>query len=198
MTYDNYIQTHKLLKLQIPLSEGKCKVDELLFITIHQNSELLMKVLHEYLDCIDEYILSCNDLMIIKTLDKIIELMNSLNSVLLLSFQVEKRCFDELRKNVYPASAIESEQFKCFFHRISYSKNSTWVKLYTYLKNNSKMKIKIIEKISLLKNSVELWRSNHLDIAYHFLRNEYGSQSEGVVFLKERNGIEIFSKLKKI
>jgi tryptophan 2,3-dioxygenase len=199
MKYDDYIKFNELLALQEGVLEIAGK-DEVIFIVVHQVSELLLKVLHAEFDGLEQTD-SPDAAEVAVSFGKANEILTSLIGQLRLCRYVSPDAFFAIREKVYPASAYESLQFKRLLQRVLSDENGVppllWQRISGTLKSISSdlERQHLLKTLGSFKELMEQWQQEHIELTHHFLGNGVGAQSNGVQFLKERGKVKIFPEL---
>lgn len=111
MDYSSYLRLEELLSLQDPISEGPDH-DELLFITIHQVSELwLQQVLHE-LKLLQLAMENSHAPIVARTLKRILTILKTLVAQIGILETMTPTSFASFRKMLQQASSFHSMQFR--------------------------------------------------------------------------------------
>lgn len=111
VNYSSYLHLDELLSLQKSVSEGP-EHDELLFITIHQVSELwLQQVLHE-LKLLQLAMENCHSPIVARTLKRVLTILKTLVAQIDILETMTPTSFASFRKMLQQASNFQSMQFR--------------------------------------------------------------------------------------
>ena len=111
VAYSSYLRLDELLSLQDPVSEGP-EHDELLFITIHQVSELwLQQVLHE-LKLLQLAMENSHAPIVARTLKRVLTILKTLVAQIGILETMTPTSFASFRKMLQQASSFHSMQFR--------------------------------------------------------------------------------------
>lgn len=111
VNYSSYFRLDELLSLQNPVSEGP-EHDELLFITIHQVSELwLQQVLHE-LKLLQLAMENSHSPIVARTLKRVLTILKTLVAQIGILETMTPTSFASFRKMLQQASSFHSMQFR--------------------------------------------------------------------------------------
>lgn len=111
LTYPSYLVLDELLALQRPRSRPE-HPDELLFIVVHQSSELWFKVILRDLDTLADALAMRNGGLALWQLQRINGLMRIVSSQLASLALLPPQHFAEFRKNLGTSSGSQSVQFR--------------------------------------------------------------------------------------
>lgn len=111
VTYGSYLQVDALLQLQHPKSRPE-HPDELLFIIVHQSSELWFKVMLHELDMLIAHFQEGSELAALTAMRRINALMRIVSSQLSALDTLPPQRFAEFRGYLGSASGGQSEQFR--------------------------------------------------------------------------------------
>ena len=110
-TYQTYLQVHRLLKLQKTLSEPK-QHDELIFIVIHQASELWFKVILHEMEQVYEAMVSGEVMEATRLLNRVLEIETLLIQQTRITERMLPTDFMKFRDFLGRASGLQSVQFR--------------------------------------------------------------------------------------
>src|SRR6185503_6304263 len=111
ITYPTYLALEELLKLQRPMSKPE-HPDELLFIVVHQSSELWFKVLLRDLDTLADAFAKRNGGLALWQLQRVNGLMRIVSSQLSSLALLPPQHFAAFRANLGTSSGSQSVQFR--------------------------------------------------------------------------------------
>ena len=110
-TYPTYLKLHELLSLQCPLSSPE-HPDELLFITVHQSSELWFKLILHELNKLCDCITGGRVLEAVESVGRVNGLMRIVTAQLHALDTLSPQGFSQFRHNLGSSTGGQSAQFR--------------------------------------------------------------------------------------